>query len=337
MAETPACHTCRLRGVSRPAVVRGWHRSRWRFEAACSGHAPALARAVPLAPAPAPPWSSAAPPQRPPAAPAALTLPARPPARPRPAAPAAGPPLCRTCLLRGISRPAVVRGWHRSRWRLEAACADHAPGLACALPLGAPAPALAVAAASAASLASAPAPERRPQPDRRRRPVLLAAGALTVAAGAAIVGVVAAGSSSQTASAPALPVAAGASVGPEAAARPHPVAPRSMRVPRLVGRPLSGARASLPGLRLIVARRAASGVPAGVVLSQRPLPGTRVRPGSALRLTVARPLAAIEASAVPAPPAAPQAPRASAAASPAPAGCAGGAGWSRAWGAYRCR
>src|SRR5205814_4458209 len=128
----------------------------------------------------------AARPPPPPAAPAGLPLSPREPARPRPAPAPAGPPLCRTCLLRGTSRPALVRGWHRSRWRPEAACAEHASGLTRVVPLaGAPAP------AATAAPTGAPAPARRPAPPRRRRPALVAAGGILLAGAAAILGVLA--------------------------------------------------------------------------------------------------------------------------------------------------
>jgi hypothetical protein len=347
MAETPDCHTCRMRGVSRPALVRGWHRSRWRLEAACADHAPALARALPLgrpaAPAPAPPWAAAAPRQGASTAPAGLPLPPRPPARPRPvpAPDAAGPPLCSTCLLRGLDRPALVRGWPRSRWRLEAACADHAPALARVLPLAAPTAVAATAGAAGAGFAapapSASPPLRPPAPGRRgRRPALVAAGGLVVAGAAAIVAVVAGGSSPAPAPAPALPAANGASLEPAAA-------PPSVRVPRLVGTPLSRARGSLTGVRLVVSRRHTGAVPAGVILAQRPRPGARVVRGSPLLVTVALPARAVEAAAPsrsPSPAAvSPPAPIARASAPPVAAGasCADGSGWGRAWGAFRCR
>jgi hypothetical protein len=329
MAETPVCHTCRLRGISRPATVRGWHRSRWRLEGACADHAAALARATPIAPAPAaasapPPWVSS------PGVGATLAwlpLPPRQPPRPRPAP---GPVLCRTCQLRGATRAATVRGWHRSRWRLEGACADHAAALARPLPIaaatGAPvAGAVAVQPAAVAAPAAAPPPTR----GRRRRPVLAAAAGIVVAGAAAIVAVVATGGGSSPAPAPAPPAVSGASLGAAAAA---------VRVPHLIGRSLSGARGSLDGVRLVVARRRTGVAPAGVILAQRPRPGVSVPRGSALLVTVA----------LPAPPPAPVAQAALAAPSPAhaapgtahpqaPAVATCTAVWGQAWGAFRCR
>jgi hypothetical protein len=336
MAETPLCHTCHLRGVSRPATVRGWHRSRWRLEAACADHASALARVLPLAPAAPPTSAPAAPPPwvragspRPGGVFAGLVLPARQPSRPRPA-PAAGPLLCRTCQLRGTSTPATVRGWHRSRWRLEAACADHAGALARPLALAAPVAAPARPDAPAPSPVPAPAPP--PARARRRRPVLLAAGGVVLAGAAAVVGVLAAGGSSPASPAPA-PSVSGAALA---------AAPGAVRVPQLIGRSLRRARGSLNGVRLVVARRRSAAAQAGVILAQRPRPGVSVPRGSALLVTVALPIL----------PPAPAAEAQVTAAAPAPPGPAGesapggggrtpaagcGPGWGQAWGAFRCR
>jgi len=339
MAETPLCHTCQLRGLSTPASVRGWHRSRWRLEAACAEHAGALARVTPLAPAVAPPSAAPAPPPwvragspRPGAVFAGLVLPPRQPARPRPA-PAADPVLCRTCQLRGTSTPAAVRGWHRSRWQLEAACAEHARALARPLPLGAPAAAPALADAPAGAPSPAAAPTTPPARARRRQPALVAAGGIVVAGAAVIVGVVAAGGSSPSAPAPA-PVVSGASVAATAGA---------VRVPQLIGRSLSRTRGSLEGVRLVVARRRTAAARAGVILAQRPDPGVRVPRGSALLVTVAlpvvRPAPNPEAqSAAPVPVAAAPAVASAPGALPAPTAAATcGAGWGQAWGAFRCR
>jgi hypothetical protein len=317
-----------MRGTERPAVVRGWHRSRWRPELACAEHAPGLARALPLgrrpAPAPAPPWAGSA--RHAGGGIAGVALPP-----PLPAAPApAGPPLCRTCLLRGLTTPAVARGWHRSRWRIEGACADHASGLG--RPIALPGAGALSAAAAPAAAAVAPAAERGAARTRPRRRLAAGVGALALAGSGALVWAAIAERGAPAARAPGV---SGAALAPAAGPASAP------RAPRLIGWPLSRARNALGGIRLVVGGRRTAAAPAGVVLAQRPAPGTPMPSGSALVVTIARPLAA------PRPAPAPLAVSASASSSlPAvtaaafrPAAvdpCSRGAGWGSGWGAYRC-
>ena len=269
-----------MRGLDRPAVVRGWHRSRWRPELACAEHAPGLARALALgqraAPPPAPPWAAAVHPASRGAI-AGVTL-----APPLPAAATpAGPPLCRTCLLRGLSVTAVVRGWHRSRWRIEGACADHAWGLARPIPLPG---AGALPAADARTGAVAPPPVGRLAPARARprRRVAAGVGALALAGTAALLWTTI---PERGAPVPSAPAVSGAGVAGGAGPASAP------RAPRLIGWPLGRARSALGGIRLVVGGRRTAAAPAGVVLAQRPAPGTPLPAGSALVVAIARPMA----------------------------------------------
>jgi hypothetical protein len=320
-----------MRGLTRPAVVRGWHRSRWRPELACAEHAPGLARALPLGqrptPPPPPPWAAAVHPASRGLI-AGFILPSPLPV----AATPAGPPLCRTCLLRGLSAPAVVRGWHRSRWRIEGACSEHAPGLARVVPLVGP---LASAApASTVPTSPPPAASLPPRPHRRRR-LGAAGGALALAGAGALVWALA----DRGAPGPSAPTVSAAALAPSAAAG----APRA---PQLIGWRLARARGALQGIRLVVGGRRTATAPAGVVLAQRPSPGTPIAPGGALVVAIAL------APPTPPAPAPPPAVAAAAAAAPTAPGlptvraaslrpaasrsdaCA--RGWGDGWGAYRC-